>query len=294
MTASEIESFLAICRHKTVSRAAESLYITQSSLSIRLKALEKKLGGMLFYRRKGSRKMILTAAGRQFYALSVQYEALLKQMKQVCQEIPASLRVSSLNSVDTFLLPEVYSRFSQRYPDIKLEIQDMDRPAASISIQNGDTDLAFTSGKNTCEGVRETPAFVEPMVLICSDTEMKEPVRKADLSVENEVYIGWSLQFIHWHLQTFGDAHPRFTVSIMPHLQQFMERKGFWSIVPVSVAIGMAKNCPIRQMETDFPLPTREMSILSAAEVPDNAATLAFYECLREALAAYPQIEVVF
>ena len=293
MTPSEIETFLAICQYETVSRAAESLYITQSSLSIRLKALEKKLGGMLFYRRKGGRKMVLTAAGRQFYALSVQYEALLKQMMQVCQETPASLRVSSLNSVDTFLLPAVYTRFSQRYPDIKLEIQDLDRPAASISIQNGDTDLAFTSGKNTCEGVREKLAFIEPMVLICSDNDRQGPVRKEDLSVENEVYIGWSQQFSHWHLQTFGDEHPRLTVSIMPHLQQFMERKGFWSIVPISVAIGLAKNCPIRQVETAFPLPDREMSILSAADVPDNAATLAFYECLREALRAYPQIQVV-
>lgn len=292
MTNSEIESFLAICRHKTVSRAAEKLYITQSSLSIRLKTLEKELGGALFYRRKGSREMILTAAGSQFYELSIQYEALMKQMKQVCRKTPAYLRVSSLNSVDTFLMPTVYERFLQRYPDIKLEIQDMDRPAASISIQNGATDLAFTSGKNTSEGVKETLAFVEPMVLICTGTAFEEPVRKEALSVRNEVYIEWSLQFAHWHQQVFGDTHPQLTVSIMPHLQKFMEHKDVWSIVPVSVAMGIAKTCPVRRLSTAFALPQREMSILSAADETDNAATLAFYECLREALAAYPEIEM--
>ncbi len=57
MTHTEIECFLAICRHKTCSRAAEALFITQPSLSIRLKTLEKKLGGALFTRKKGSREM---------------------------------------------------------------------------------------------------------------------------------------------------------------------------------------------------------------------------------------------
>ncbi len=291
MTHSEIESFLTIYRYKTVSRAAEALYITQSSLSTRLKTLEKELGGALFYRQKGSREMALTAAGRQFYDLAIQYEALLKQMKQVCQQVPACLRVSSLNSVDTFLLPAVYERFLQKYPDIKLEIQDMERQAASMSIQNGTTDLAFTSGKNTSERLKQTLAFVEPMVLICSGTDLQEPVRLEQLSLRNEVYIEWSPQFAVWHQQMFGGAHPQLSISIMPHLQQFLEREHFWAFVPVSVAIGIAKACPIRRLAIDFELPAREMSILSSVNEKDNAATLAFYECLREALASYPEIE---
>ena len=291
MTSSEIESFLAVCRYKTVSLAAERLHITQSSLSIRLKTLEKELGGELFYRRKGSRSMTLTAAGKQFYDLAIQYEALMKQMQQVCQKTPAVLRVSSLNSVDTFLLPAVYELFLQRYPDMNLELQDMDYTAASVSIQNGDTDLAFTSTMKINENLKKTMAFVEPMVLISSVKDWEEPVRKEMLSLRNEVYIGWSSQFEQWHQETFGHAHPQLSVSIMLHLQKFMEREKYWTIVPISVAKGLEKTCSIYRLETDFPLPKREMSIVSAANKPDNAATLAFYDCLREVLAAYPEIE---
>ena len=64
MTQTGIACFLAICRYKTITRAAEMLYITQSSLSMRLKNLEAELGGALFFRKKGSREMILTAAGK--------------------------------------------------------------------------------------------------------------------------------------------------------------------------------------------------------------------------------------
>ena len=44
MTDLEIEVFLAICKHKNISKAAEKMFISQSSISERLKSLEKKLG----------------------------------------------------------------------------------------------------------------------------------------------------------------------------------------------------------------------------------------------------------
>lgn len=81
MTHTGIECFLAICHHKTGSAAAQALYITQPSLSARLKALEREVGTPLFYRCKGSREMVLTDAGREFYQLAVQYEALIKKCK---------------------------------------------------------------------------------------------------------------------------------------------------------------------------------------------------------------------
>ena len=47
MTNMGIEAFLAICRHKNISKAADELYITQASLSARLKALEEELAGLM-------------------------------------------------------------------------------------------------------------------------------------------------------------------------------------------------------------------------------------------------------
>ena len=101
MTHAGIECFLAVCRYKTGSRAAQSLFITQSSLSTRLKALEQELGGQLFHRKQGCREMTLTAAGKEFYELAVQYEALLERMQTVCRQSSQQLWVSSYNSIGT-------------------------------------------------------------------------------------------------------------------------------------------------------------------------------------------------
>ena len=117
MTILEIECFLAICQYKTASRAAKALYITQPSLSNRLKTLEREVGGALFYRHKGHREMTLTPAGKEFYTLALQYQDLVLKMQQVCQKAAKKLRLSSLNSLDTYLLPHVYEHFISLNPD---------------------------------------------------------------------------------------------------------------------------------------------------------------------------------
>lgn len=56
MTNAEINAFIAICDEMNISKAAEKLFISQSSLSTRIKTLERELGYSLFVRGKGQRK----------------------------------------------------------------------------------------------------------------------------------------------------------------------------------------------------------------------------------------------
>ena len=67
----EILAFLEICRCKSISKAAEKLFISQSSLSTKIRILERKLGYSLFIRGKGSRSVMLTDKGEKFLGLAV-------------------------------------------------------------------------------------------------------------------------------------------------------------------------------------------------------------------------------
>lgn len=293
LTESGIECFLAICRNKTVSAAAQSLYITQSSLSIRLKALEKELGGSLFYRKNGGREITLTPAGKKFYELAIQYEALINQMQQICKKEPELLRVSSLNSLGTYFLPEVYDRFLQKFPHFKLEIQDMELETASNSIFNGLTDIAFTSGSTNDKRLSQIPIFAEPMVLITGEKiNLNSPVRVNQLACYREVIIEWSSKFANWHQNFLGSANPQITVSIMAQLRQFMEHGDYWSIVPLSVANGLEQECKIKRDTPLFKLPTREVSVLIAAQ-NKNTAVEHFLGCIKEILIDYPTIKAL-
>lgn len=67
MDLTEITYFLAIVENKSLLRASEELYISQSALSQFLTKLEKKLGTPLFLREKDSKRLKLTEAGELYY-----------------------------------------------------------------------------------------------------------------------------------------------------------------------------------------------------------------------------------
>lgn len=288
MTITEIECFLSICEQKTISRAAEALYITQPSLSSRLKTLGKEVGSRLFVRKKGSREIALTPVGKEFYKLAIQYQEIIYKMKNLCDKTPDGLRISSLNSIDTFLLPQVYDRFLQEYPEIQLEIQNMDLTAASKSIHADNTDIAFTTGKCHDITLKQTTVFKEPMVLVCNkDLSLGTMVSTNDLIKNQELYVEWSSDFCDWHDNMFSESHSKITVSIMAHIKQFLESKLCWAIVPISVATGLQKDGKIKVIKTQFELPSREISIVTLPQADNNAAIEKFYNCLLDAASEY-------
>lgn len=293
MNRTGVQCFLAICKHKTGRAAAEALYITQPSLSARLKLLEDNLGTSLFYRTKGSREMTLTPAGREFYPLALEYEALMEKMSHIGSSQPTTFRVSSYNSLATYVLPAVYQLLLERHPSFSLEIQDMELSAASHSILSGNTDLAFTSGIASDSRLLQIPAFSEPMVLVCAEnSDFTEPVSPQDLPMRSEVYVDWSSRFSQWHKRTLGVVQPQLCVSIMNHLQQFLVQKGRWAIVPVTVAEGLMQEISIRRLKTTFALPRREVSCIVEAQKPAFFSDL-FFDCLRQVLETYPEIEIL-
>lgn len=290
ITQSEVECFLAICRYRTVTQAAEALCITQPSLSARLKTLEKEVGGLLFHRQKGNREMCLTAAGKAFYQLAIQYDSITRQMLQVCKAETDTIRISAINSVATYFLPKVYNCFLTEYPNCHLEVQDMELDAVTKSLLEGDTDLAFTSGKATDERLLQTPVYIEKMVLL-GGRAMAEcgPLSVAQLEESREIYVEWSRAYSAWHQQIFAGDHPQITVSIMTQLKQFMEQGDCWAIVPASLAEDLKPDCALTECATEFPLPCREISVITDAGKHSKVVD-EFFRCIAFVASQTPEI----
>ena len=274
MTYAGIEAFLAICRHRNISKAAAELFISQSSLSIRLRTLEKELGCSLFFRHKGAHEIVLTEEGKRFYQLSLQYQEVVRKMQAVGTR-KSSLRVSAINSVATYLLPPVYERFMKEHPDIHLEIQDMTIATACQKLMQGETDLAFTTEAPNSEQIRADIILKEPMVLICAaDACYPSRIGLDTLPIEQEVYVKWNLEFVRWHQNTWGaDAVPQIQLEIMSQLQMFVMKKDTWAIVPLSVANGL-RVIGVRQLIPVFSLPDREVYALQRKTANANAAQI--------------------
>ena len=289
MTMAEIEGFLAVCETKSISKAAEKLFISQPSLSTKLKTLEREVGCTLLVRGKGQRGLELTPEGEEFYLLACRYQVLVRQMCSVgSRQTERRLRVSSINSVGTYLMTPVYERLFQQNGGIVLEVQDMNTVAACESLARGETDLAFAASDKLYQNVRHEVALWEPMLLVCArGAGYGDGVTTAELDVRKEVYTIWFPQFAVWRQAVFGkNAAPMVQVEIMNQMLHFLSRNGGWAIAPASVAWGLAADGALEYHTLGFRAPRRATYCLHTADSiqkPDSARFLrCMYESLRE------------
>lgn len=87
-----LQYFLAVAREQSISAAAESLHLSQPTLSVQLKALEEELGKQLLIRgTKGSRKVLLTDEGMILRKRAEEILTLVQKAKSEVQMTDASI-----------------------------------------------------------------------------------------------------------------------------------------------------------------------------------------------------------
>lgn len=287
MTNAEIEAFIAVCEQKSISKAAERLFISQSSLSTKIKTLEKEIGCPLIMRAKGQRSIALTDKGEKFLELSVKYHEIVSEMLSLSGKTKAvKLRVSSFNNLGTYIFAPVYEKFMSEMPEAILEVQDMGTFSAYKSISEGLTDMAFTVREQKAEKIISYPVFSESMVFVCSkQSPFPDMVDISMLDLKNEIFIDWCYEFDAWHKKIFGErAMPQIKLEIMSQLEFFISKKNYWAIVPSSVAHNLKQTTDIKICHMSFEVPNRTSFCVYIQDRTKKPLINCFLNCLKEVL----------
>lgn len=288
MTSLEIQAFLTVQQTLSISRAAEQLYISQSSLSSRLQTLEQELGAPLFVRGRGRRELSLTAEGERFLPLARQHRDLEEKMRALGRPAQTRelLRISSLNSIGSYLLPPVYDRFTRLWPHFRLEIKDFSTAEAREALERDELDLAFSTLSGSTEQIAAIPFLAEPMAFLCAaDSSYPDPVELGMLSPAHEVYSFWCADLQQWHRAAFGaDAEPQVRLELMSQIRLFTARPDAWAVVPRSIADALADAPDLRRCRTAFSIPDRILFLLCRREARTSEPVTRFLDCLRTVL----------
>jgi len=120
----DLELVYAIYEHGSFSKAAEELYISQSSLSMAIQRMEAELGTPLFDRRQ--HPIALTQAGKELVRYYREVRPLEADLRSRIQDIEGlrsgSFALGGTHYLLSYILPETIVRFAQRYPGIELKI----------------------------------------------------------------------------------------------------------------------------------------------------------------------------
>lgn len=134
-----LQYFLAIVREETISKAAESLHITQPTLSRQMKGLEEQLGKQLFIR--GNRKINLTEEG---ILLRQRAEEIISLVEKTESEIMHSdttisgdIYIGSGETEGMRILAKVIDTCHKEYPKIKFHLYSGNSQDVVEKIENG-------------------------------------------------------------------------------------------------------------------------------------------------------------
>lgn len=140
-----LQYFLAVTREGNISAAAQSLNLSQPSLSRQLKDLEDELGAKLFIR--GNRRIELTEEGlilrKRAGEIMQLVELTESEISEVKNNISGTLSIGAGESLSMHRITEVFRRLKENYPDIRLNVVSGDTEDLKDRLDRGLLDFAL-------------------------------------------------------------------------------------------------------------------------------------------------------
>jgi LysR family transcriptional regulator, low CO2-responsive transcriptional regulator len=184
----QMRAFVATVKLGTLSRAAESLYLSQPSISLQLQALERELGVELLQRSR--RRINLTDAGEALYELARPlvegWENLDRDFQSKIKGLQSGrLTVAAGSSTIQYLLPELVRRYRERFPTVQLQLANVTGKDGMALLRADEADFAVGSMLDIPNDIAWAPVYhYDPMLITPRDHPLahKDTVSLEDLS----------------------------------------------------------------------------------------------------------------
>lgn len=189
-TLRQVECFLAVAQSGSISRAAESLHASESTVADAISAMERSLATELFRRRR-SRGASLTSDGLAILPLARRILAdgaeLTAAVGRDVSSIAGPVRIGCLNTLASHVLPRLILEVEKRFPGIDIEYQIDD--FASTMQETGTAELDLVVAFDNVvppEFDSMTIATTEPMVVVSADHSLadRDQVQLSELEDE--------------------------------------------------------------------------------------------------------------
>ncbi|MCU1716400.1 LysR family transcriptional regulator [Pseudomonas sp. 5P_3.1_Bac2] len=162
-----IRAFLAVAELNSFSRAAQLLHVSASTLTVHIQQLENELAVQLFRRNK--REVQITEQGQQMIAplraVLNSYENALVVGKNLATEVFGEVRIATLPSMASRVLPEAIKLFKRDYPRVKLTVLDLNADEIQQALRNGLVDVAISTQQAEDEALLFEPLLTDRLCL---------------------------------------------------------------------------------------------------------------------------------
>jgi DNA-binding transcriptional LysR family regulator len=184
--------FLAVAEQLNFTRAAVKLHMAQPPLSQQIRQLESELGFQLFYR--SQKGVTLTEAGRVFLEESrlvlQQLEQAIKTGRRVSRGEVGRLVIGFVSSAAYNVLPQTLREFRLQFPDVSLELRELNTLQQIKYLQEGSIDIGFVRLPIEEKALNYRPIFEEFLIVALPEAHRLAKLAKIDArSLSQEPFI---------------------------------------------------------------------------------------------------------
>jgi LysR family transcriptional regulator (chromosome initiation inhibitor) len=179
----QLEAFIAIVKHKTVHAAAETIFLTQTAVTQRIRTLENQLGTTLFIRTR--RGMLLTPEGEALLrycqaAKELEGEALAN-IQGAGTKSDVTLCITAATSImHARIIPSCLS-VMKRFPHLFIQFIVSDLENRHQTLRSGECDFAIIQEEQLADEMQYKKLTPEEYVLVCSskwkNRELKDIIK---------------------------------------------------------------------------------------------------------------------
>ena len=186
MNLRDLQYLVAVAEHRHFGRAADASFVSQPTLSMQLKKLEKELGIQLIER--NPRHVLLTEAGRQIVerakAILAEVDTIRSIARQAADADAGTVRIGLFPTLAPYLLPHVVPKVHQRFPDLELLLVEEKTDIVHRQLTEGRLDAALMAMPVDDDQLHVEHLFDEDFVLaVPADHELAQVQGPVDVSV---------------------------------------------------------------------------------------------------------------
>ncbi|MFM7859265.1 MAG: hydrogen peroxide-inducible genes activator [Flammeovirgaceae bacterium] len=170
MTLTQLEYIVALDIHRHFVAASDKCFVTQPTLSMQIQKLEEELGVKIFDRTK--QPVIPTEIGE---SIIVQARATLREAQKIKQIIhdqkdalAGELRIGIIPTLAPYLLPLLYQRMRQKYPQLNLVIKETITEEVTRELKSNQLDCGIIVTPVKDIAIKEEVLFYEELFVYVS------------------------------------------------------------------------------------------------------------------------------
>ena len=245
MDMDQVRAFREVVELGSFVRAAESLNVTQSTVSARIKELEARLGQPLFVRRKSG--VTLTTAGKRFQPHAATLLRVVQQARQdiaLPAEMQAVLNIGGQYSLWERILLSWMGRFRASRPDVAVRAEVGTPESLMRYLANGLLDFVVMYAPEARPGFQIEKLMDESLMMVATRAG------HCGSGETDYVFVDWGPDFGAWH----SDQFPRYSapgvhVSLgalgLPHILEY-GGAGYFPARVVANEIAAGRLFPVR------------------------------------------------